>query len=477
MITEKPGRKDFGLARSAANPWDLRLLHESARINGDARVEKDAQSVLEASGFVLTPKLAGSDEIRQPYLESWVVHACLRVIADAIEQVGFKVWDGPEATAKPLGEDHPMVRLFARPNPWTSWSQHCAMGSIHRGLSGEDFWFLCDADGKPIVKGPDAERNPMCEIDVPVSINSVNGAAVADDRGTNGRVMRWKYGTSAGAQQIFPAGSVLHFRDYDPTDPVRGVGPVEVAMRQLSIAFQAERYAEATLRSGGPGAFVLYEHEISPEMQRQLQEDMDQATKDPRSVGKLKVLTGKPQVVPIPQSPKDMMSIEQLKWSRDVVASLNGVPLPIIGVLDNATYSNMKEAWRQFWLFRIAYMKTVEDVVNTSFFPRLRDPSLRRLRFAFDLSSVAALKADDAELLKLVREIMAGGFGLTFNEVMDLVGAQASHPPNGDVPLYLAQLQTAPNGARAEVSSAVVAAKVLNTLLEELKHGTVDPTP
>ena len=472
----RPERKGFGLPRPTSGSLDIRALGERNGTNG--HVEKSAASLAQSLGFSLTPTLAGNEEITQPYLESWVVHACCRLWADCASQVGFKVWTGPEENAGVLKEDHPVVKLFSKPNPWTSWSQLVEMGSIHRNLSGEDFWFLADARGNPIVgtydesgkqTGKPPSLDPMEPIDLPVQIQSLNGTYIGDERTKRGQVGVWKYSSTAGGEVKFPVGSVMHFRNYDPTDPCRGVGPAEVALRQLSIAFQAERYGEATLRAGGPGAFIVYEHEMTPEAQRVFQEELDTETKKPESVGSFKVLTGKPNVIPIPVSPKDMLSIDQLAWSRGVVASLFGVPLPLIGVLDNATYSNMTEAWRQFWLRVAAYLKTVEDVINTSFFPRLKNESMRNLRFGFDLSNVTALKKDDKELIDLALKITAGGVGITMNDALKLVGSQAENVTGGDTPLFLAQMQTAPSEPRKQA-----AAKLMRLLKEEIEHGTAD---
>jgi HK97 family phage portal protein len=469
----KEVRKGFGLPIERGGDWDVRRLDGAARSNGHAgAVAKSGASIAEALGYVLTPRLAGGDEIREPYLESWVVHSCLRVISEAIEQVGIQIWDGPGESARILPDSNPVVKLFARPNPWTSWSQHASMGAIHRNLSGEDFWFLCDVAGHPIIPDTPAAYDPMVKIDLPVAIHSVNGTYVSDNRGPDGRVQTWQYGTTRGLSEKYPAGSVLHFRNYDPTDPCRGIGPAEVALRQLSIAFQAERYGEATLRAGGPGAFICYPQEMSAETQQTFQEEVDTSMSDPRAVGKVKILTGNPTVVPVPQSPKDMLSIDQLKWSRDVVASLFGVPLPIIGVLENATYSNMKEAWRQFWLKISSYLKTVEDVINSSFFPRLKNAQFANYRFAFDLSNVAALKSDDADLIRLAGELVGRGFGISLNEALALVGSQAEEVPSGDQNLFLAQYQTGPSAPRSDPPSSQ---KLYEMLLEELRHGTPDP--
>ena len=179
----RPERKGFGLPTPAGGSLDLRGLGGRNGTNG--HVEKSASSLAQSLGFSLTPKLAGNEEITQPYLESWVVHACCRLWADCASQVGFKVWTGPEEEASTLGEDHPVVKLFSKPNPWTSWSQLVEMGSVHRNLSGEDFWFLADSKGLPIVGtyGADGRPtsklslNPMEPIDLPVQIQSLNGTA------------------------------------------------------------------------------------------------------------------------------------------------------------------------------------------------------------------------------------------------------------------------------------------------------------
>ena len=433
--------------------FELRSISDVASRNGLPQMGKTVAEAFASSGFSLTPRLAGGEEIRDPYVESWVVYSCLHTISSSVEQVGFKVRTSDDRNAPALPPTHPVVKLFSRPNPWTSWSQLVSMGSIHRNLNGEDFWFLTDSQGQPIVMDA-TSSNPMAPIPLPAAIYSLSGALVQDVRDAQGRVVNWFYNTSQGGKSTFPAASVLHFRNYDPADPCRGIGPAEVAMRQLSIAYQAERYGEATLRSGGPGAFVVFEYEMSPDTLSAFQAEVDQALSDPRNVGKMKVLTGKPKVIPIPQSPKDMMSIEQLKWSRDAVASVFGVPLPIIGVFEKATYSNMKEAWRQFWLRISAYLKTVEDVINSSFFPRMVDASLRGLRFSFDLSNIPALRADESELVKLAAETAAKGIGVSMNDGLRLLGTQGEPLISGDARLFLAQFQTGPNPPRPSTGGA-----------------------
>lgn len=426
-------------AVSAVNGAGGRSRFTLTRVAGlDDYVRRSMGAVVSSSAFTLLPTSEGKTDSDRPMVDSWAVYVCIRALARAAAGVRLVVWDSDSPDAKEVPASDPIVSLLARPNRDMSWSQFAAADMTHRKLCGESLWFLADANGKPVltvesVAGMRASgRDPL--MPTPVQIISVMGSTAREDRDPNGRIYRWSYGGASKRSADFPVESVIQFVDYNPDDPQRGLGDVQVAQRHINTGFQAERYQDGVMRGGGPGAFLINEEgPIERDAQRIEQEQLDARSNDPENARRLKLLYGKWTVEPNPVSPKDMLIIEHLKWARDVIASTLGVPLPIIGVLENATYSNMGEAWRQFWLGVADYLRGVADVINTKFLSRLADPKAAKYRVSFALEEIDALRKDNTDRFKAAVEMAKAGVGLSFNAACEHLGLDIEPSTEGDL--------------------------------------------
>lgn len=381
--------------------------------------------------FFLRPKLGGREEITSPFAESVDVFACVSRFADAVASIPLRIHVSPEADSDEVPEGDPVRLLFEMPlrRMELDWSAFAVAGVHHRKLAGEDFWFMRKADGSPV------SSNGSDKILLPDEIIPVIGSAVDDDRDEDNFVRRWRYRGSTAQTDWIPRESVLQFRDYWSDDPQRGLGAVEVAMRRLNIGFQSERYQDAVIRSGGPGAFLVHESELNPDDQQREQDELDERLSDPAKAGHMKILRGKWSVVPVPTSPKDMLAIDVQSHVRTTICEVIGVPPPVIGDYSRATLSNIVEAYKQFWINVASYLRSVERKLNASFFPRLADARMSRYRARFDFSDVEALRVDQSAMLSKAVEIATSGAGVTFNEAARLLGAKYAPPQNGDVAL------------------------------------------
>jgi HK97 family phage portal protein len=383
-------------------------------------IGKSMDSLLRQIGLARSTP-GGRDEVEDPLSDSWVVYACVQALTEAVRQVPMSIWESTDEDAQEVGEEHPIRKLFEMPNPDMGLPDLLAAGMTHRKLSGEDWWFLMDSEGKPISPSVDA-RAP---IPLPTVIVPVIGDIVEDARDQyTGRITAVQYAANGAVPPTFPVASTVHFYDYNPGDPMRGLSPLEAALRVISVGFQAERYQEAVMRGGGPGAFLNYEDGMSNEEEYRLQESVNEAVKDPDVVGGFKVVTGKVNIVPNPATPKDMMQRETLNWVRDTVCSILQVPPPVIGNYDTATYNNVTEAYRQFWQGVKGYLDSVAEKINSHLLSRLEDPRLAGCYISFDFSGITALQEDHSAKFKLAAELAAYGVGLSFNDSAKMLGLE-----------------------------------------------------
>jgi SPP1 gp7 family putative phage head morphogenesis protein len=123
-------------------------------------------------------------------------------------------------------------------------------------------------------------------------------------------------------------------------------------------------------------------------------------------------------------APKDMEFRTLLVWVRELASALTGVPLPCVGVFEDANFSMYDAALRAMWTGPngvLAFLASVERVLNESFFPRLADPKRSKWRAYFDTSNVQALQVDRTAQIEAAARTSTQ-VGIPFNASLALYG-------------------------------------------------------
>ena len=357
------------------------------------------------------------ETVQAPYRESPWVHACIKAKGSAVRSTPLRFYltdPDTDQDAEPLGDNDPLVRLFSDPNPAMSSGEFFEAGAHHRFLTGEDFWVLFDAAGNILEP-----REAGDTFELPASIQPITGAAVEHSLDALGNVRVWRFNPSHALKPIdLMPNQVIHFRDYDQHNPNRGLGDVQVLVRVLQQEFTAERYMEAILEhSGDPGGFITTRRDLTPESKRVLEAERDDEF-GVESAGQYKIITGDDvKVLPTSRSPKDLEFGNLFTRVRDLVCSVTGVPAPVVGVLDRATWNNYNQARRAMWTGAngvVSYQTTVEDTINHKFLPRLRDRKYAGVIARFDYRNVADLELDNTDKIAAARDLVKSVPGMTW---------------------------------------------------------------
>lgn len=381
--------------------------------------------------FSILQQIAGIDareRVTKPYEECPPLRACLKPIEQAVGSVPLLFYRGDpnedrkaeviKASDSQLGA---LVRLFQKPTGIHTRSQFFSAGVLHRKLDGEDFWFCFDKNLQPI---PDRGQD---QIELPAMILPVRGRVVLHDVDAMGLPSVWRFGLQGGRTIEAPVHTVIHFKDYNPDDPLRGLGDAESLLADIDYWWQAMRYNRALAKnSGDPGGYFINDGatSLAPPEASALEARTNQEF-TPDKAGRRRLLPKGLKYQANTISPKDMHFVELMKWTRDMIASVLGVPLPVIGVLDHATLANFQDSIRMFWEGGngiLPYLATVEDVLIERFVRRLRLPGVDNVYARFDTRKIKALREDNSKQFELAQKLAAAGIGLSLEESLKLVG-------------------------------------------------------
>jgi HK97 family phage portal protein len=173
-----------------------------------------------------------------------------------------------------------------------------------------------------------------------------------------------------------PATEVLAFHGWDPTGLRSGSSPVAALKEILAEQVQAARYRQNVWKRGGKVGAVLTRPpdapEWSDEARKQFKHDWEaRFTGNGPGVGGTPLLEDGMSLSRVDFSAHEMQFIEGSRLALNTVASVYHVNPTMIGLLDNANYSNVREFRRMLYGDTLGpLLAQIEDRLNAFLVPR-----------------------------------------------------------------------------------------------------------
>lgn len=156
---------------------------------------------------------------------------------------------------------------------------------------------------------------------------------------------------------------VIDIHGYHPSDPRRGLSPIETLRRVLAEQAAAgryrEKYWENSARMGGVIERPVGAPNWSPEARARFRAEFEASHVGAAASGKTVVLEEGMTYRPVSYSARDSQYLESFQLSREVVATAYGIPVGLLG-LGATNYASLTEQHRQLyadclapWLTRI----------------------------------------------------------------------------------------------------------------------------
>jgi HK97 family phage portal protein len=268
----------------------------------------------------------------QDYLQIWKTQGAVRTtisfLGRNVAQLPLKVYRRKGDADREQLFDHPLADLLRKPNPWTT--QYRFLDFIVHDLSIYDrsYWVKSKGpNGISLLRQDPLYTYPKGELGFYPEYFEVRGR-----RGT----------------KQYPADEVFFLRGYaGGMADTGGVSPIESLREVLEESFYAGQTRAQTMRNGARMSGYIKrpagatwsdtaKTTFKADWQAQYSGTGPQAGGTP-------ILEDDMDFVPVSMTPKDLQYIEGRKLTREEVAQAYYIPPPMIGLLENATFSNIVE--------------------------------------------------------------------------------------------------------------------------------------
>ncbi len=259
------------------------------------------------------------------------VRTCVDFLARNIAQLGLHVFERVNENDRRRLREHPLARLIEKPNPWTTRYRLIESLIADMGIYWNAFWLKLQLPGG------------MALLRVPPTYVQVMGGLVPT---------MYRIDLGMGAKDFGPE-QVVHFRGYSPESPTTGLSPLETLRRVL-----AEEHAMGQFREGfwqnGARMYGVIERpkdagDWSPEARERFRTEFEELYTGQRNSGRTAILE---EGMTWKQQQFDAQESEYLgsrKLTREECARAYHIPLPMVGILDHATFSNIRDQHKQLY--------------------------------------------------------------------------------------------------------------------------------
>lgn len=148
-------------------------------------------------------------------------------------------------------------------------------------------------------------------------------------------------GRGFGPSRRVSADDVVHFgRGTDPESAI-GVSPIESCHYTIALYEGVVRHLIAYFENSAQPSGHIEVENLTEDKAKLIRKMIQEAYASPENAGKVLITSGKWQSRS--ETPEHARVVELIKLSREETAAVYGVPPPVLGILDNAIMSNVKE--------------------------------------------------------------------------------------------------------------------------------------
>jgi HK97 family phage portal protein len=350
-----------------------------------------------------------------PYSQSTMVSAAIRAIASNLPQVRIKFWYPSTEVFLPL--NHPLYKLLANPNEYDNYYTFFEKATTWLALSGECFIYRTQSAGQAAGISQ-----------IPAELHVLNSYKMREVLSSNRRdLIGWVYDNSIAINM----NELFLVKFVNPYNPFRGLAPIDACINDVDSDFLSSKYGSNFFKNSAIPGLVFTtqpDDESTAEQRRAFLAEWNALHQGSTKAHKAAVLASGMDIKQVGLDQKSMQYIESRKFNAERILSAFGVPPPMVGIYDEATYGNVRTAKKIFWSECIKnYSLRFESEFNKWLMNKF-EPDIECW---FDFSQVDELKHDAKELADIINVYL--NHGVPFNALVDAFDLPVEKQENLDV--------------------------------------------
>jgi HK97 family phage portal protein len=349
-------------------------------------------------------RLKLADDFTADYGAIWRTQGAVRTVVDFlgrnIASLGLHQFRRISDTDRERVTDSGLIALLNRPNPATT--RYRLLDALVRdfGIYDRAYWLKVKAKDRPwLLRLPPAQVSPVGGTFWPEAYEFDGG------RG----------------KRIIPADQIVHFRGYSPDGDLAGAPPIEALRRVLAEEYEAGRMRENTLRNGARVSGYLERPVGAPAWSDTAADRFrtswraQYAGGGPESGG-TPILEDGMKFVAASQTAEQLQYVEARKLTREEVAAAFFIPPTMVGVMDSATFSNIREQHKHLYQDTLGpWLSMIAEELSLQLLPDFPDAAGTYLEFNLAEKLRGSFEEQAAQI-----QTSVGGPWMTRNEARAL---------------------------------------------------------
>lgn len=351
-----------------------------------------------ATSFLGT--LTGRSEYGRAFAGSSWLYTCVGLNAETASKAQWVV-EVRDADGQWVPDPrHELHELLEAPHEMLSWPDLVERALIDLQLAGNMLWL--------ILKDSTTPGAPIKGID-PLWISK---SVSVDVDAETGIPQRYRYVTWRGLSRETAAADIVHAMLPNPDSIGWGLGRLPAAADAINTDSSAASAQATTLENAHNPAGVLSieaPEGITATDQTEIEDDFETRYNGPDNAGKLIVINGaRARYQRFSMASEEVQYTETRKGTRDEIANVCRVPLPIMGALEHATLNNAQTLLGHWWHNGLLpLLLRVERAANLQM---VRPTYGRDVRLRVDISTVPELLPSLADRTAVAKDLAALGY-------------------------------------------------------------------
>jgi len=288
------------------------------------------------------------------------VRTCVDFIARNVAQLGIHVFRKDADGNKIRLNDHPLVSVLNKPLPAEyKVTRYRMIESLMAdyGIYLNAFMLKIKIEGAPLGL-----------LRLPPQYITVHGGLVPTQ-------YEFNFG---GERKLYDPDTVVHIGGYNPNSSTSGLSPLETLRRILAEEQAAGDYREHFWQNSARISGVIERPIAAPKWSEtartRFKAEFEALHAGPENSAKTAILEEGMTWKSVSFTPEQSEYMEGRKLTREECARAYHIPPPLVGILDNATYSNIQEQHKMLYTDVIGpYLSMLEQDFQSQLLPEVED--------------------------------------------------------------------------------------------------------